>query len=77
MKIVEVSREGMEARVSRFDTLVPMQQQKPEALPPEAIEAITAPRLYPVLSPKEDNARPSQHPRDFYRAEGGVQDRLG
>ena len=55
MKIVEVSREGMEARVSRFDTLVPMQQQKPEALPPEAIEAITAPRLYPVLSPKEDN----------------------
>jgi hypothetical protein len=29
----------MEARVSRFDVLVPMQQQKPDAQPPEAIEA--------------------------------------
>ena len=55
MKIVEISPELMATRVSRFAALQPMQQQKPDALPPEAIEAITAPKLYPVLSPKEDN----------------------
>ena len=55
MKIVEIDTEHMESRVSRFNALQPMQQQKPDALPPEAIEVITAPRLYPVLSPKEEN----------------------
>lgn len=55
MKTVKVTPEEMVARISRFDALVPMQQQNPESLPPEAIEAITAPRLYPVMSPKEDN----------------------
>lgn len=55
MKIVQVTPEQMDTRVSRFAALVPMQQQKPDALPPEAIEAITAPKLYPVLSPREDN----------------------
>lgn len=42
MKIVEISREAMEARVSRFDALVPMQQQKPDALPPETGDALAA-----------------------------------
>ena len=55
MKIGEISPAQMERRISRFSKLVPMQQQKPDSLPPEAMEAITAPKLYPVLSPKEDN----------------------
>jgi hypothetical protein len=51
MKTVTVTPEEMVERISRFDALVPMQQQNPDTLPPEAIEAITAPRLYPVMSP--------------------------
>lgn len=54
MKTLKISPEQMARRVSRFDALQPMQQQNPGAIPPDALKAITAPRLCPVMAPKEE-----------------------
>jgi len=54
MKTVKISPDQMARRVARFDRLEPMQQQNPAAIPPDALKAITAPRLCPVMAPKEE-----------------------
>ena len=54
MKTIEISPATMQARVARFDHLTPLQQQKPDSLPPAALRAITAPQLYAVMAPPEE-----------------------
>ncbi len=69
MSTVSLNPEQMEARVARFNKLQTYQRQNFEAhrIPPDAMEKVTARRVYPVMAPADYRGRsaaaPVQGPR--------------
>lgn len=62
MKTIMVSQEEMQARVARYDDLVPYGNQHTEAIDPKVFEQLTAKKVLSIMAPRNYKGRSSRAP---------------